>query len=113
MTAKGFPTGGSSDTIDQTNALLSQKLTLSQIANQRGLTERTIIGHLERLVLKGESLDLDYLMPQTDRLQAIQSAFQQTGDLFLKPAQELLGEEYSYQELWLARIGLLYKGLIS
>jgi hypothetical protein len=52
-------------------------------------------------------------MPQTDRLQAIQSAFQQTGDLFLKPAQELLGEEYSYQELWLARIGLVYKGLIS
>lgn len=110
---KGIPNRGSSDTIDQTNALLSQKLTLSQIANQRGLTERTIIGHLERLVLKGESLDLDYLMPQTDRLQAIQSAFQQTGDLFLKPAQELLGEEYSYQELWLARIGLLYKGLIS
>ena len=93
--------------------LVSQKLTISQMALHRGLTEKTIISHLERLVIGGESIDLDYLMPPPECLAKIQSAFQETGALFLTPVRGLLGEEYSYQDLWLARIGLIHKGLLG
>ena len=41
---------------------------VSEIAERRGLTEHTIINHLERLVTAGENLDLDHLMPPAKRL---------------------------------------------
>ena len=100
-------------TFEETKGLVSQKLTISQMALHRGLTEKTIISHLERLVIGGESIDLDYLMPPPECLAKIQSAFQETGALFLTPVRGLLGEEYSYQDLWLARIGLIHKGLLG
>ena len=61
----------------------------------------------------GEELDLDHLIPPPERLGNIRSAFQETGSLFLTPVRELLGEDYSYQELWLARIVLVQKGMID
>ena len=83
------------------------------MALHRGLTDKTIIGHIERLVMNGDSVDLDYLMPPQERLEKIQAAFQETDELFLTPVRELLGEEYAYQEIWLARIFLVQKGLLS
>jgi len=100
-------------TLDETKGLASQKLTISQMAFHRGLAERTIISHLEQLVMGGESIDLDYLMPPPQRLATIQSGFQETGDLFLAPVRELLGEEFSYQELRLARLGMQQRRLIG
>ena len=100
-------------TAGETKALLSQKLTISEMALHRGLTEKTIIGHLERLAMDGDSVDLHYLMPPQERLGKIQAAFQETGALFLTPVRELLGEEYAYQEISLARIFLVQRGLLS
>ena len=45
-------------TLQETKTLLLQKLSIGQIAEQRGLSEKTILRHLERLVLSGEKLDL-------------------------------------------------------
>ena len=58
----------------------------------------------------GEAMDLGYLMPSPDRLESIESAFQQTGDTRLTPVRELLGESYSFDEIDLAKIGLLQRG---
>ena len=98
-------------TYQETKKLLSQELTISEIAERRGLTERTVIGHLERLVTAGEELDIDYLMPPAKRLAKIRAAFQKAGSLTqLTPVRELLGEEYSYDEIALVRIYLRQTG---
>jgi ATP-dependent DNA helicase RecQ len=96
-------------TLDETKRLFLQKLPISEIANLRGLAETTIIGHLERLVMAGEEISLDYLMPPPERLAKIEAAFQKNGELYLAPVRDLLGEEFSYQELNLVRIYLRQK----
>jgi len=104
---------GHGATLSETRDLVFQKLLISEIALRRGLTENTIINHIQRLVMAGEELDLDYLMPPPDRLVRIEAAFRQTGDQKLAPVQELLGEDYSYEELALARIGLRQRGSLG
>ena len=94
-------------THSETKKLVFQKLPISVIAERRGLTEHTIINHLAQLVTAGEELDIDYLMPSAERLSKIRAAFQVAGSLtLLTPVQELLSEEYSYDELRLVRISL-------
>ena len=93
-------------TLNTTKELVSQKLAISDIAKTRGLTGNTIINHIYRLIGAGEMLDLDYLMPPADRMARIMEAFEQTMDLRLAPVRELLGEDYSYDELALVRISL-------
>jgi hypothetical protein len=61
--------------------------------------------------MAGEALDLDHLMPTAERMAKIDTAFQETEGLYLAPVRELLGEDYSYEELALARIGLRQKML--
>ena len=97
-------------TLNTTEELVSQKLPVSDVAKTRGLTENTIINHISRLILAGAGLDLEYLMPLPDRMAKIEAAFRQTGDTRLNPVRELLGDEYSHDELALARIGLLQRG---
>jgi ATP-dependent DNA helicase RecQ len=112
--SQGRVTGKSPDpTMSETKKLLLEGLPIAEIAERRGLAERTIVGHLERLVVAGEELDLAHLMPSTDRMAHIRGAFHQTGDPRLAPVRELLGEDYSYQELALGRIGLRQRGLLS
>jgi ATP-dependent DNA helicase RecQ len=96
-------------TLEETKRLARQKLPLGDIAQARGLAERTIVNHLEQLVMGGEELDLDYLMPSADRLAKIERAFRETGSQLLAPVRELLGEDYSYPEIHLARIKLRQK----
>ena len=99
-------------TYDETEKLLLQKLSISEIAERHGLTEHTIINHLERLVTAGENLDLDHLMPPAKRLVKIRAAFQKAGSLtHLSTIRELLGEEFSsYDELRLVLIYLRQTG---
>ena len=87
-----------------------QKLPIREIAEQRGLTEHTIINHIAHLVMVGEKLDLGHFMPSAEHLTKIKAAFQDSGSLILlTPVWELLGEEYSYEELRLVLICLRQK----
>ena len=95
--------------MEETKQLARQKLPVSDMAQTRGLGERTIVNHLERLVMAGEELDLEYLMPPAERLAKIERAFQETDGLLLATVRALLGEDYLYQELNLARIRLRQK----
>ena len=97
-------------TLNETKSLVAQKMPINQIAQHRGLGERTIIDHVSKLVMSGEDLDLEHLMPQPDRMATIRAAFEHTTDIRLTPVRELLGEDYSYDELALARIGLMQRG---
>ena len=93
-------------THEETKRLFLQKLPIREIAQRRGLTEGTIMGHLEHIVEDGDSLDIGYLMPPAKRITKIRAAFQSSASPYLSPVRDLLGEEYSYDELRLVRIFL-------
>jgi uncharacterized protein YpbB len=93
-------------TYDKTKQLLLQKLALNEIAKQRKLSIATIINHIEKLIKADPQLDITYLKPLAPRLKIIAPVFQQTGGLALSPVREILGEDFSYDELRLARLFL-------
>jgi ATP-dependent DNA helicase RecQ len=97
-------------TYDETEKLLSQKLSISEIAQRRELSENTVIGHLERKVAAGERLELDHLLPPPSRFAKIEAAFQNVRSEYLAPVRESLGEEFSYEELRLVRLYLRQNG---
>ena len=99
-------------TIYETKKLLQEGLSVAEMSERRGLACSTITGHLERLVMGGESIDIDYLLPPPKRMAKIRSAFLRAESAILAPVRELLGEEFSYEELRLARLGLQQRGLI-
>ena len=100
-------------TYEATRELLSKGLSVSQIAQQRGLAETTIIGHLERMAGQDVTLDMEHLMPPAERLRSIEKAFDVYGNSILKPAWEFLGTEFTYDELRLARMYLRQQGRLS
>jgi len=91
-------------TYRETKALVQQKMSIEQMASIRGLAAGTIAAHIERLVSAGEDLDIDYLRPAPERFVAIQAAFHQSGGLSITPVREILGEQFSYEELKLAQL---------
>jgi len=110
------------DTLAVTKALALKKLSLSDIAKERGMTVGTIIHHLEQLAEKDEinpASDLTHLSPDPDRFAKIDKAFKKllsrkpkgefvdsSGRIKLSPVRELLDESFSYDELRLARLFL-------
>ena len=93
-------------TYDETKSLFLQRLPIDEIAEQRGLAQSTVIGHLERLITAGEDLDIDHLMPPPERLAKIKAAFQHSDTPSLFPVRESLGEDFTYEELRLVRMHL-------
>ena len=98
--------GRRSDTYEQTLALLEQGMNISQIAQERGLAETTIIGQIERMAAQGRELSLEHLLPEADRLLIIRDAFDICGQEYLKPVREYLGPEFSYEEIRVTRLYL-------
>ena len=91
-------------TEEATNELLSQGMSVSQIAQERGLAETTIINHLERLQRRGVELDVDHLLPDNETLDEIRKAFEACGSAPLKPVWEFLESRFTYDQLRLARM---------
>jgi len=90
----------------ETYGLAQKKLTIKEMARRRGLTERTIIGHLEKLAGQGKKNDLTYYKPPKERLDKIKKAFDEVGELKLSLVKDALGKKFSYEEIQLARIFL-------
>lgn len=86
-------------TYGQTRQFLQQGMSIEEIARKRGLSKSTIAGHLNRLVREGEKLDLRPLLPPKERFDRIRTALDKTGGEYLSPAKEVLGDEYSYDEI--------------
>lgn len=93
-------------TYQETKNLLAKNLSIREIANRRGLTEGTIVSHLEKLAKRGEKLNLAHLKPPAERLAQIKAAFIKSDGLNLSPVREILGDSFSYGELRLARLFL-------
>lgn len=97
----------SATTYAATKELLSRKLSLEEIARRRGLSLGTIVSHTESLIRGGERMDISYLKPPLDQFNKIAWAFKKAGTFALKPVKERLGDQFSYDEIKLARIFLL------
>ncbi len=92
------------ETHRETQKLVMKKMSIEQIASLRGVTFRTIAAHIEKLVSTGAEIDIDYLRPPVEKFEKIKVAFEKSGGTALSPVREMLGEEFSYEELRIARL---------
>jgi len=93
-------------TFEETKKYVLQKLSLAEIAKRRGLVVGTIMTHLENIVADDPLFDIDYLKPAPERFEKIVQAFKKTEGVSLKAIHEVLGDDYSYDEIKLARMFL-------
>jgi ATP-dependent DNA helicase RecQ len=82
--------------------LYRQGLSIDEIAKDRNLKASTIINHLADLIEVGETVEVDHLI-QPGHYESIVDVLQKQGDEVLKPVKDILGDEYSYEEIRLVR----------
>ena len=75
---------------------------IEEIALERNLKSSTVTSHLVELVEDGETIDITPLIAP-GHYDVIVAALYQVGFMPLKPVKELLGDEYSYDEIRLVR----------
>ena len=90
-------------TYQETHDLLKQKLSIEEIASRRGLAPGTIIAHIEKLLTTNASPDISHLTIPEPRFSHIISALQKFG-FSIGAVKQHLGEEYSYEEIRLAKL---------
>lgn len=93
-------------THEKTKEFVNLGLSLAEIASGREMTVGTIISHLEKLKELGVEMNFDKFRPDENDLKKIKEAFATTGDTKLSPVHHLLGGEYSYDDIRLARLFL-------
>jgi ATP-dependent DNA helicase RecQ len=89
-------------TRQQTLDLYRAGRSVEEIAQERNLKSSTIVNHLAELIDAGEDIDVDPLI-QPGHYEVIAAALQQVEGEALKPVKELLGDEYSYEEIRLVK----------
>lgn len=104
----------SQTTLDNTKALFAKDLSVKDIADQRGLTQGTIIGHLAKLKEQDDAFDISRIKPDEQHLADINVVYQQLkkensaasfsedGSIKLKALFDALGTQHSYNDLRLA-----------
>ncbi len=91
-------------TLQATRELLREGLSIAEIAQKRGLTEGTILTHLEKINSAGEKLELEHIKLPARALQEIEKAFKKCDTEKLRPVYEELAEKYGYETIRLARL---------
>ena len=76
-----------------------QGLSVKEIARKRGVKERRVVYHLQRLIEAGVDVDLRPGLPPAERVEEIGRAIRETGGASLSPAIKLLGGKYPYYEI--------------
>jgi ATP-dependent DNA helicase RecQ len=94
----------------ETRELIERGLSLDEVANQKGVTVGTIINHIEKLLDGGQTVNLESVRPAPEKYLKITEAFENYGTASLSTVRQALGEEYSFDEIRLARI-LLTKSM--
>lgn len=95
-------------TYGRTRRLLAQGFSIEQAADERDLSENTIVAHIEALVQNGISVDLRPHLPPEERIERIKAAFELGGlDTSLTPVKKALGDDCSYIEIKLVRAFLI------
>lgn len=97
------------DTFEETLRLFREGKSLEEIAEERGIQARTILGHIEELVVNGKLpvTEVMHLMPESAAIEEIHAALRSVEGDKLRPIFEHLGERYTWDQIRLAR--LLFK----
>ncbi len=82
--------------------MLDQDMDLDEITLTRNLSLNTIYGHIEKLILAGENINIEKLVKK-EKIEVISSAVLEMGGESLKPIKERLGDNYSYGEIRIVR----------
>lgn len=93
-------------TYEKTKNFITESFSVSEIAKARGMTEGTVISHLEKLKEKDPAIDLSSYKPKEKDFKIIADAFKKTKETKLTPVFSALVGKYSYEELRLARLFL-------
>ncbi|QGX39490.1 AAA family ATPase [Permianibacter aggregans] len=93
-------------THELTRCLLERKLSLAEIANERGLTVGTVLSHMEKLKGQGALPDLLHLRDDIDEFDAILCAWSTSEDGRLGPIHQRFGGRHSFETLKLVRLFL-------
>lgn len=86
----------------ETLQLYQQGLSVAEMARQRNVTESTINNHLSKLIELNQPVDITKLVAH-ERQEAIIKAIEKVGDIALSPIKNLLGQDYTYDEIKLVR----------
>ena len=96
----------SNATLNATKRLFSEGRSVDEIASERGISPRTVYGHLERIARSDPGFDLGDVMPSPDRIEAIEAELRSDESGYLTPVKEALGDDYSYEEIRLVKLHL-------
>ena len=100
-------------TYDSTRDLLARGRSVEAIARERGISAKTVLGHIEHLAHRGEPLEVSHLQLAPERMGRIEEAVAVCGSAFLRPLWEYLGSEFSYDEIRIARVCLRVQGRLG
>jgi biotin operon repressor len=90
----------------ETRDMIGQGMSLSEVAEQRGISGAAVRSHVDRLVKEGHEVDLDHLMPSDDRRLIIEAALKEMGDDRLSRIHTNLGSGYTWDELAVVRMNM-------
>jgi ATP-dependent DNA helicase RecQ len=99
---RNHPAETITSTLQETLELYRQNLTIEEIARKRNLTTGTIVSHIGKLILSGEEIDIDKLV-DIDKQEHIMGVMSIIGSEKLAPVKEELGDDYTYEEIYLVR----------
>ena len=97
-------------TYEKTRQMWEQGLSVKEIARKRGVKERRVVYHLQRLIDAGVDVDLRQGLPPAERVEEIGRAIRETGGASLSPAIKLLGGKYPYYEIKIVWLFLQQQG---
>ncbi|MEL6987442.1 MAG: DNA helicase RecQ [Bacteroidota bacterium] len=86
-----------SATKDITYNMFKQGKSIDEIANERGVSKRTIEDHLITFIRRGE-LDVRAIV-EADKISIIENAWKELGDVRLRAIRDKLGDEYDWSDL--------------
>lgn len=86
-------------TYEKTRQMWEQGFSIEEIARRRGVKERRVVYHLQRLIEAGLEIDLEPGLPSAERVEEIGRAIRETGGASLSLAIKLLGAAYPYYEI--------------
>lgn len=95
-------------TYDLTKQLVVQEITIGDMARERGMTESTIVNHLEKLAEEQGTgrVNLDYLKDDIKDFEKIKKAWEKTKGDKLTPVKKILGDKYSFEDIRIVRLFL-------
>jgi superfamily II DNA helicase RecQ len=92
----------------ETLDLYNKGKSIAEIAKERELAENTIYGHLEFLIEKNLIKDINKLVDSKKQIK-IMAAIKKVGAAKLTPIKDELGDDYSWEEIKIARAKFLSK----